>query len=206
VEVDAWDAAAQRVERWQAARCIVALPAFIAARVVDNAPAALRTLARGARHAPWIVANLHLSALPWARPGMPLAWDNVVHGDSTSLGYVVATHQALNPAPGPTVLSWYGTPGESARSDVLQQPWTHWRDRIVRELSVPHPELPQLLTRLEVARYGHAMPVPVPGALSRLPAPPDSGRVRYAHSDWAGYSIFEEAFTLGHQAGITRSR
>ena len=41
----------------------------------------------------------------------------------------------------------------------------------------------------------------VPGALSRLPAPPDSARVQYAHADWAGYSIFEEAFTLGHRAG-----
>ena len=206
VEVDAWDVAAQRVERWQAARCIVALPAFIAARVVENAPAALRTLAQGTRHAPWIVANLHLSALPWARPGMPLAWDNVVHGSGASLGYVVATHQALDPAPGPTVLTWYGTPGESARADVLRQPWTHWQDRIVRELSVPHPELAQLLTHVEVARHGHAMPVPVPGALARLPAAPDSRRVRYAHSDWAGYSIFEEAFTLGHRAGITRNR
>jgi len=27
------------------------------------------------------------------------------------------------------------------------------------------------------------------------------GRLRFAHSDWAGYSVFEEAFTLGHLAG-----
>jgi hypothetical protein len=150
-----------------------------------------------------VVANLHLSAPPWPRPGMPLAWDNVIHGAGTSLGYVVATHQDLNPAPGPTVLTWYGAPGESARGDVLLQPWTHWRDRIVRELSVPHPELPRLLTRVEVARYGHAMAIPVPGALTRQPAPPDGRRVRYAHGVWAGYSIFEEAFTLGHRAGLS---
>jgi hypothetical protein len=54
---------------------------------------------------------------------------------------------------------------------------------------------------VQVARYGHAMPIPVPGALSALPAPPDGPRLRYAHGDWAGYSIFEEAFTLGHRAG-----
>lgn len=203
VEVDAWDAATRRVERWQAARCIVALPAFIAARVVQNAPPALRTLAGSIRHAPWVVANLHLTSLPWSRPGMPLAWDNVVYADGTSLGYVVATHQALNPLPGPTVLTWYGAPGEAARGFVLQQPWTHWRDWIVRELSVPHPELPGLLARVEVTRYGHAMPIPVPGALARLPRPPDTGRLRHAHSDWAGYSIFEEAFTLGHRAGLS---
>ena len=203
VEVDAWDVAAQRVERWQAARCIVALPSFVAARVVENAPAPLHALARGVRHAPWIVANLHLKEPPWPRPGMPLAWDNVIHGTDASLGYVVATHQNLNPAPGPTVLTWYAAPGEAARGDVLRQPWTHWRDRAVRELSVPHPELPRLLTRVEVARYGHAMPVPVPGALTRLPSPPDGPRLRYAHGDWAGYSIFEEAFTRGHRAGLS---
>jgi hypothetical protein len=28
-----------------------------------------------------------------------------------------------------------------------------------------------------------------------------AGRLTFAHSDWAGYSIFEEAFTLGHVAG-----
>ena len=43
--------------------------------------------------------------------------------------------------------------------------------------------------------------IPVPGALSALPAPPDTARLQYAHADWAGYSIFEEAFTLGHRAG-----
>jgi hypothetical protein len=26
------------------------------------------------------------------------------------------------------------------------------------------------------------------------------GRVRFAHADLAGYSVFEEAFTAGHQA------
>jgi hypothetical protein len=25
-------------------------------------------------------------------------------------------------------------------------------------------------------------------------------RLNFAHSDWAGYSVFEEAFTLGHTA------
>ena len=131
---------------------------------------------------------------------MPRAWDNVVYG-SESLGYVVATHQNLDPAPGPTVLTWYCAPGEAARAELLELPWTHWRDRVVKELSVPHRDLRQKLTQVEVTRYGHAMPVPVPGALSALPPPPDGARIQYAHGDWAGYSIFEEAFTLGHRAG-----
>jgi phytoene dehydrogenase-like protein len=200
VQVDAWDVRSERVERWQAAQCIVALPVFVAARVLEVPPQPLLERARALRHAPWVVANLHLRAPPWPGPGTPLAWDNVIHG-AASLGYVVATHQSLDPRPGPTVLTWYCAPGESARGELVQRPWTHWRDRIVRELSVPHPDLPRHLTRIELTRHGHAMPIPVPGALSRLPPPPVTRRLRFAHGDWAGYSVFEEAFTLGHHAG-----
>jgi hypothetical protein len=200
VDIDAWDLRQERVERWQAARCIVALPAFVAARVIENAPQPVLERAHGLRQAPWVVANLHLDLPPDSFDGAPLSWDNVIYG-SDSLGYVVATHQQLNPAPGPTVLTWYCAPGEAARSEVLQQPWTHWRDRIVQELSVPHRDLLRHLTRVEVMRYGHGMPIPTPGVLSRLPGPPVTARLLFAHGDWAGYSIFEEAFTLGHRAG-----
>ncbi len=31
---------------------------------------------------------------------------------------------------------------------------------------------------------------------------PTDGRLRFAHSDWSGYSVFEEAFTRGHAAGM----
>ncbi|HEY8360033.1 MAG TPA: hypothetical protein VIL30_21465, partial [Ramlibacter sp.] len=87
------------------------------------------------------------------------------------------------------------------RRDLLERPWTHWRDRIVSELSQPHRDLPRLLTHIDIARYGHAMPIPAPGLLAALPPPPDSPRMQFAHSDWTGYSVFEEAFTLGHRAG-----
>ena len=39
VEVDAFNHHSGNVERWQAPRCIVALPVFVAARVVQNPPA-----------------------------------------------------------------------------------------------------------------------------------------------------------------------
>ena len=29
----------------------------------------------------------------------------------------------------------------------------------------------------------------------------DAPRLAFAHTDWSGYSVFEEAFTLGHAAG-----
>lgn len=200
VQVDVQDAATGQIERWQAARCIVALPLFVAARALADPPEPLRRRAAALRYAPWIVANLHLRSAPADRPGPALAWDNVVHGGS-GLGYVVATHQRLDPRPGPTVLSWYLAPGEAARAQLLQQPWQHWRDAALAELAGAHPDLADKLTAVEIARYGHAMAIPVPGTLAAGGPPPRTPRLAFAHSDWAGYSIFEEAFTLGHRAG-----
>lgn len=200
VEVDALDVASRVVERWEAAHCVVALPVFVAARVVHDAPQALRARAARIRYAPWLVVNMHLRApLEDRGSGVPLAWDNVLYG-GTGLGYVVATHQNLDPRPGPTVLSWYLAPGEGARGQVLAAGWQHWKERALAELAPAHPDLAHKLTQVQVARYGHAMSIPIPGVL-QAPPPPQGARLSFAHSDWAGYSIFEEAFTLGHRAG-----
>ncbi|RYX94056.1 MAG: hypothetical protein EOO28_15920 [Comamonadaceae bacterium] len=203
VEVDAFDVKAQAAERWQADHCIVALPLFIAARVVDGAPGFLRDAAARTRYAPWAVANIHIREPLHDRPGAPPSWDNVIYG-SAGLGYVDAMHQSLRPEPGPTVLTCYRALGDvpDGRAQLLDQPWTHWRDTLLAEFNAPHPDLAAKATRIEVARYGHAMSIPVPGVASAAkPASLSAGRLQFAHSDWAGYSIFEEAFTLGHLAG-----
>jgi hypothetical protein len=101
---------------------------------------------------------------------------------------------------------------------LLERPWTHWRDTILAELSVPHPDIAARATRMEITRHGHAMAVPYPGFASKIRPQPAwglagvlskseqmrvaAGRLSFAHSDWAGYSVFEEAFTRGHLAGM----
>lgn len=206
VEVDTVDGSGGDGERWSAAHVVVALPAFIAARVVEGMPGALQQAAAHAHSAPWIVANLHLRAPLQDRPGAAPSWDNVVYG-AAGLGYVDARHQALDPRPGPTVLTWYLAPGEPARRAVLERPWTAWRDQLLGELAPAHPDLRDKLTRVEVTRYGHAMSVPVPGTRARLRDLPLHGpQLSFAHADWAGYSVFEEAFTLGLAAGRSAVR
>ena len=217
VEVDAWDAASKSMVRWQAEHCIVALPVFIAARVVENPPEVLKNAAAHVRYAPWLVANIHLRGPLADRPGAAPSWDNVIYG-TRGLGYVDARHQALDPTPRGTVLSWYRPLGPSAydaddgRKLLLERPWTGWRDDLLAELSVPHPDLPSLVSRVEITRYGHAMSIPKPGLLAQIGpqrSAPDAGhrgsvvagRLSFAHADWSGYSIFEEAFTRGHVAG-----
>lgn len=222
VQVQALHAASGRLEHWQARQAIVALPVWLAARLLDPLPEAVRQRAAGLRTAPWLVANLRLSAPLADRPGAAPSWDNVLYG-SAGLGYVDAMHQSLQPVPGATVLTWYRALGDvpDGRAQLLERPWTHWRDALLAELGVPHPDLLALLLRVEVTRYGHAMAVPVPGTLSQIDRLRPSGkrrqllkkeqtsalrfadapRLAFAHADWSGYSVFEEAFTLGHAAG-----
>ncbi|RYF35231.1 MAG: hypothetical protein EOO26_01585 [Comamonadaceae bacterium] len=224
VEVDAFDAVTQTTVRWQAERCIVALPVFIAARVVENPPEVLRNAAAQLRYAPWLVANVHIRApLADNAHGAAPSWDNVVFG-TRGLGYVDARHQTFDPTPAATVLSWYRPLGPSSydtgdgRRQLLERPWGGWRDELLAELSVPHPDLPALATRIDITRYGHAMAIPTPGLLSQVglqrassqhgqqsgqaQARVTAGRLAFAHADWSGYSIFEEAFTRGHFAGL----
>jgi len=112
-----------------------------------------------------------------------------------------------------------------ARKALLEQPWTHWRGQMLDEFLGPHPDLLSHAREFSLSRHGHAMAVPVPGVLAHLASLPQAsaaqampkwrhrrtgagvpavlaqGRVSFAHSDWSGYSVFEEAFTRGHDAG-----
>ncbi len=202
VEVDAFNTVTQKLERWQARRAIVALPVLAAARVTENPPDFLRQTANLIRYAPWLVANIHIREALFDRPGAAPSWDNVLYG-TTGLGYVDAMHQSLQSVPGATVLTYYRALGDlpQGRPLLLTQSWSAWRDQILNELSAAHPDLAGKTTRVDISRFGHAMAVPVPHQTDRLRARTlSSGRLNFAHSDWAGYSVFEEAFTLGHHA------
>jgi hypothetical protein len=218
VEVDALDHASQTIERWTAKRAIVALPIHIAARVVQVPPNFFREAAQRIVYAPWLVANIHIREPLHDRPGAPPSWDNVLYG-AQGLGYVDAMHQSLQPVPGATVLTYYFAMGTDpqARHRLMDAPWSHWRDTVLAELGAAHPDLAAKTTRMDITRYGHAMAVPVPniqgqiglqppqnvrGQLSKTERlVPAQGHLQFAHSDWAGYSVFEEAFTMGHAAG-----
>ena len=229
VEVDAFNHHSGNVERWQAPRCIVALPVFVAARVVQNPPAFLAQAAQRLQWAPWAVTNIHLNAPLADRPGAAPAWDNVIYGDSNpgGLGYVDASHQKLDPRPGPTVLTYYQALGDvaEARQQLATQGAEHWGRAALAALAGPHPDVLQRATRVQVTRYGHAMSIPVPGVQTflsqiglqgtpgkrklllngerqRALPTPATARLAFAHSDWSGYSVFEEAFTRGHAAGL----
>ena len=184
-----------------AERVIVALPRFVARRVVRP----LRDREdEGFQYGAWMVANLHLDDRP-SSAGYPLAWDNVLY-DSPSLGYVCATHQRGRDF-GPTVWSYYlpivDADAATARRRLLEPSYEGFRDAVLADLGRAHRRLHAHVTRLDVWRWGHAMIEPRAGFVSseaRRRASEPLGRVHFAHSDLSGVAIFEEAFFHGVRA------
>lgn len=187
--------------------CVIwAAPLFVLPRVMPEIKLPVTT-----EYAPWVVANITLDRAPEER-GFPAAWDNVIY-DSASLGYVNATHQQLGD-PGPrTVWTWYHAvidrPATIARAWLRDAPYAMWRDYIVNDLARAHPDIRNAIARIDVRRWGHAMPRPVPGTLARMqalnswtPAP----RMFMAHSDMTGLSLFEEAQWHGVRAANEAAR
>lgn len=196
--VEYFDVRSQQSTRVEAEQVIVACPRQFARHLLSDT----REGAQGVEafdYAPWMVANLSLREFPAESAGVPLAWDNVLY-DSPSLGYVVATHQSLRTHLRESVFTYYypltGSPVRGERTRLLETDWRAWSQFILKDLGKPHPEIERLVTRLDIFRWGHAMVQPKPGFLwgaAREQAAEPIGRIRFAHSDLSGFSIFEEA-------------
>ncbi len=201
---------------WRARRAIVAIPLHVARHVVAplRSPAATDlptpTLDRGA----WAVANRHLRDRPRERPGdAPLAWDNVPH-HSACLGYVVATHQsgrgttgvAQGRDHGPTVFTWYYPftgPAADARRDLDSATREDWAGAALADLARAHPDLRDLVARVDVAYWGHGMVRPLVGTVfdpALRAARRPRGPIHLAGTDLAGVALFEEALDHGVRA------
>ena len=192
---------------FHANRVIFAAPQFVARYVIrpfrDNPPPHIAEFHFGA----WMVANLTLKDRPRAssQHDFPLAWDNVLY-ESPSLGYVVATHQRGLDR-GPTVLTYYyplcDENARLARTRLLETDWRGWADIALTDLSRAHPDIRNLVERLDVMRWGHAMIRPRTGFMwgsARREAAKPFRSIHFAHSELSGVALFEEAFDHGLRA------
>jgi monoamine oxidase len=189
----------EHVSSYLAQHVIAAVPQFIASRLIGM-PERSRAFTYGA----WMVANIALRDRPAERT-FPLAWDNVLY-DSPSLGYVVSTHQ-LDRDQGPTVFTYYYAMADSdpsqARRRLLTTGRDLWADIVLADLSIGHPDIRELATRVDIMRWGHAMVRPSPGFVTsqaRLEAAKPVGRVHFASTDLSGVALFEEALWHGVRA------
>lgn len=155
------------------------------------------------QYAPWLVANITLSAAP-ARQGADLAWDNVSYY-STSLGYIHAQHQSLQAQRGQMVITYYlpldEVPAKQARQIALHRQAQEWQQIISNDLENMHPGIASNIEEIQYRILGHGMICPTPGVVSqqRLALPRVQNRLYFAHSDMSGLSLFEEAFWQGLQ-------
>jgi len=204
LEVGYLDVATGEARRVAARAVILAVPAFVATRLLPSA----RDLGLPRRTAsPWVVANLHVE-----RPVDPdLPWDSVIH-DAEGLGYVDARHQVTELSER-TVLTYYRAYGEpdvaATRSGLVRAPWATLGDAVLRDLAGPHPGLRDELERMDVMVWGHGMPRPRPGFLGERPfqAPVALGpHVAWAHVDQSGMALFEEAQAHGVRAAEVIAR
>jgi glycine/D-amino acid oxidase-like deaminating enzyme len=179
---------------------IFAAPMFVAPYVIEGMRAPRFT------YSPWLVANLTLDRWPEER-GVAPAWDNVIRS-AAGLGYVVATHQSLRVRePGATVWTYYWALAQrdaiTERRVLQASTWSDWVERIMKELSVAHPNIRRCVTHVDLVRLGHAMVRPTVGFLGadarRDPKWAPRG-IYLAHSDLSGLSLFEEAQYRGAAA------
>ncbi len=196
------DAKTREVVAVETGHAVLALPKYAARHVFAPWRAAPPAWLDALSYAPWVVSNVTLSGRP-KESGTPLAWDNVLY-DSRSLGYVVATHQTGKDH-GSTVFTHYlpltDEEPVKARSSLLAADWKDLAAAVLADLSRAHADLPGLVQRIDVVRWGHAMLRPTPGFLSReVRRLAPEGGVHFAHADSAGLPLFEEAQDTGVRA------
>ncbi|MFC3441175.1 flavin monoamine oxidase family protein [Sphingobium rhizovicinum] len=195
---DVFDTGTGQSVRYRADAVILAMPHFIASRLLGETPDAAYS------YAPWLIANVTVDRAP-AGKGSALAWDNV-SASSASLGYVVATHQSAS-REGPTVLTWYMALSDmspaNARRVLIERSDADWRRLVRDDLIGMNPDLDGAIRSIDLWKWGHAMIRPTPGFLWQV-APAQRAAIRApifrAHSDLSGLSLFEEAHYQGMAA------
>jgi hypothetical protein len=207
VDVITLDQEGQNPRGFRADKVIFAAPKFLARYIVrsfrDDPPSHLAEFEFGS----WMVANLSLRDRPRSvsQRDFPLSWDNVFY-ESPSLGYVVATHQSGRDW-GPTVFTYYYPLCDEnprvARTRLLEMDWQGWAEVTLADISRAHPDIRDLVDRLDVMRWGHAMIRPRVGFMwgqARREGAKPFRSIHFAHSELSGVALFEEAFDVGLRA------
>jgi hypothetical protein len=205
VRIEYIDTASKALKAIDAKQCIMAVPQFIAGRLLNDT-GRQQLIKQHFHYTPWVVANLSVGKLE-ERTGAPLSWDNVIHGGQ-SLGYVNATQQILQQHQDRHNITWYlpltGNDPATERKQAQQKTADEWTEMIMNDLLKIHPNIRSTTTSIKVMLWGHAMAQPKPGMIfgtvrSETGASINSN-IQFAHSDLAGISIFEEAFYQGLNA------
>jgi hypothetical protein len=205
-EVGYYDVEKEICHRVRARAVVFAAKQHTAPFVIRDLPEEQKEVFSEITFTPWLTAAIHVKRLP-TDVFHPPAWDNMIYkGDA--LGYIVADHQIREQreTDAPSVLVYYlpfFEKVDDARSRLLDRNHKDWVNVIMNDLSRADDELADLVQRIDVYRWGHAMIRPDPGTLwgksSELRRRP-FGRVFFASCDATGLPLFEEACFNGIRA------
>ncbi|MCB9638776.1 MAG: NAD(P)-binding protein [Myxococcales bacterium] len=206
VLVTSLDTATQKVETILAKCAIFAAPKYLVYHCVPELATQGRAEFRKLRYVPWIVANLRCRRRPAFPMNVPIAWENFSYR-SWSQGYIYADAlpTAVLDEDGATTLTFYAclasAPDQERRS-LLREGWEFWAGQILDELTRMHPEMPDIVSHIDIFRWGHAMHAAVPGFLfgeERKKMQQPCGQILFAHCDVGGLAVFEQVsmFSVG---------
>jgi len=205
VLVEYFDVAAKKNVIIEAAQCIVAIPQFIAARLLND-DERIDTVKKDLHYSPWMVANIKVNDLK-QKTGAPISWDNVIY-ESESLGYIDATHQQLQVYKNKRNLTYYmplcAKDAVTERKLAQNKTYAEWIQMIMNDLKKVHADIEEQTEEINIMLWGHAMIQPLPGYIfgknRAMLARSVNNNIHFAHTDIAGISIFEEAFYQGLNA------
>lgn len=157
-------------------------------------------------YAPWLLATLTVDDLT-DNFSFPLCWDNVIYG-AKGLGYIFNQHQDLGQIQEKKVITYYYSFSsedlKKSRKELLSKPESYWKELIINDLKIAHPDIENLIQEIDIQRIGHGMISPIQGFIfgdeRKQASKSIENKIYFAHSDLAGISIFEEAFHQGINA------
>jgi len=196
----------ERFSMRRARAVVIACPKHITGRMVPEMGSEDRRTWRDLRYGALLMGAASVKHTPVLK-GSKIGWYNWGNGKLMQ-GFLVADYNSdrwrKGDASRPNVLClWAPLDGRATRADLLEQPWSHWADRLADDLEFMVPGIHRDLTRLDVYVWGHHMVIPYPGLLTgeargRMTRP--LGRITFAHSDRHGMPSFELATHAGHLA------
>ncbi len=164
------------------------------------------------QHQPWLVATITLRYFDTSfdKNGYPLSWDNVFMEGET-LGLVFAQHQSLQNPVENFVFTLYKPLGnfstktpKELRQLYYQKTDSDLEREIIADLSAIYPTIEEQLVAIDCKILGHGMVSPSINFLlnprKKELSTPYKNKVFFAHTDYSGISLFEEAFWQGAQA------
>jgi len=177
---------------------VFAMPKHQVYRMIPELKAENRTEFSTLQYATWVTATIHLKHLPDYN-GYKIAWDNG-SVDTWTLGYVNNHHNENPPrsADLPHIISFYACypyAVREQRAEILTADWETLARSFLVELQKMHPSIENLITKMDIWRWGHAMRQTTEGLLwgeQRQKMLQPFGNVFFSQVDVCASPVLEE--------------